>query len=157
MARKNPELKVPENEDAEAEQAAAEVEAAAEKTLQDRIRALEAENKLLKEQRGGGTPFGGKTDYERVQEACKKAAAEGVDPWSVKISVKSPRRPAKEDPWYWLNTNNKSVQIPANDRYFDLALPWAETLVNMIKADWAAQDFQDNLEVFDPVTNPHRT
>ena len=101
-------------------------------------------------------PGARRNDAEMVRKACEEAAKAGVDPWTVKISIRSPRRPGREDPWYWLNVNGHSAQVPADDRYYDLALPLAETLINMLEAEKNAADFQDNLEVYDPVTNPHK-
>lgn len=113
-------------------------------------------DQLRKNSIGGGGDAGGRTDYERVQEACKQAADDGVDAWSVKISVRAPRRPAKEDPFYWFNINERTIQIPATDRYYELPLPFAAALVDLIKAEWYASDYIDSIEEYDPVTNPHR-
>ena len=99
---------------------------------------------------------GAKSDYERVKDACDRAAAEGRNAWDEKISIRAPRRPAKEDPFYWLSVNGQTMQVPANDKYFELALPYADTMVNMIAAEWFANDFADSIEEYDPVTNPHR-
>ena len=70
------------------------------------------------------------------------------------VSIRAPRRPGKEDPWYWLNVNSISVQVPADDKYHDLKLPWAETLINMLEAERYAGEYQDGIEVYDPQTNP---
>lgn len=121
------------------------------------LEALKKENERLKQnsvQAYGAA--GAKSDYERVQEACQKAAEEGADAWGIKISIRAPRRPAKEDPFYWVSVNDRQIQIPANDKYYDLALPFAACLVDMIAAEWMAADFADNIENYDPVTNPHR-
>lgn len=99
---------------------------------------------------------GARSDYERVQDACRKAAEEGADSWNIKISIRAPRRPAKEDPFYWLSVNGRTIQVPANDKYFDLALPFAACLTDMIQAEWFANDYADSIEEYDPVTNPHR-
>ena len=95
-------------------------------------------------------------DAEVVKEATRQAAESGVDPWTVTVNIRSPRRPGREDPWYWLSVNGKSVQIPADDRRYDVKLPWAEALMNSLEAERYAAEFQDNIEVFDPVTNPHK-
>ena len=125
--------------------------------MQAELEKLRKENEQLKKNSiGGGGDGGAKTDYERVQEACQKAAAEGSDGWDIKISVRAPRRPAKEDPFYWFNINGRTIQIPATDRYYDLALPFAAALVDTIRAEWFASDYIDSIEEYDPVTNPHR-
>lgn len=125
--------------------------------LRAELAKMRHENELLRKNSiGGGGDAGGRTDYERVQEACEKAAAEGKDAWDIKISVRAPRRPAKEDPFYWFNINGRTIQIPATDRYYELALPFASALVDMIRAEWFASDYIDSIEEYDPVTNPHR-
>lgn len=125
--------------------------------LKAELEKLRKENEQLKKNSiAAYSTAGSKSDYERVQEAAKKAAEEGLDAWSVKISVRAPRRPAKEDPFYWLSINSKTMQIPANDKYFDLPLPFACGLVDMIQAEWLARDYADSIEEYDPVTNPHR-
>ena len=118
---------------------------------------LKAENESLK--KNSVTAYsaaGAKSDYERVMDACEAAAKEGADAWNIKISVRAPRRPAKEDPNYWLSVNGRSIQILANDRYYDMALPYAACLVEMIAAEWKAADYTDSIENYDPVTNPKR-
>ena len=99
---------------------------------------------------------GAKSDIERVQEACRSAAEKGLDSWEVKISVRAPRRPAKEDPFYWLSVNGRTIQVPANDKYYELPLPFAACLTDMIAAEWLAADYSDSIENYDPVTNPHK-
>lgn len=118
---------------------------------------LKKENEKLKQNSVAAYGLAGaKSDYERVKEACDKAAKEGRDSWQEKISIRAPRRPAKEDPFYWLSVNGQTMQVPANDKYFELPLPYADALVNMIAAEWFANDFADSIEEYDPVTNPHR-
>lgn len=125
--------------------------------LKAELEKLRKENEQLKRNSiAAYSAAGAKSDYERVQEAAKKAAEEGLDAWSVKISVRAPRKPAKEDPFYWLSVNSKTMQIPANDKYFDLPLPFACGLVDLIQAEWFARDYADSIEEYDPVTNPHR-
>ena len=126
-------------------------------TMRAELEALKAENERLKKNSiAAYGAAGAKSDYERVKEACDKAAAEGADGWGIKISIRAPRRPAKEDPFYWLSVNGQSMQVPATDQYFDLPLPYADCLVNMIAAEWFANDFADSIENYDPVTNPKK-
>ena len=93
-------------------------------------------------------------DWDRVQRLAQDAADQGLDPWQIMIAIRVPRRPPKEDPWYWININDRSVQIPANDNVQEMRLPFAETLLGMLRAENRAQDFADSIEVYDPVTNP---
>lgn len=125
--------------------------------LQRKYEALQKENEMLKKNSiGNKSPYGGKSDYERVQDACREAAEAGLDPWKETISIRAPRRPAKEDPFYWLAINGRTMQVPANDKYFELSLPFAECLVNMIHAEYRAADYIESVENYDPVTNPKR-
>lgn len=125
--------------------------------MQKELEALRKENAQLRMNSVAAyTAAGAMSDHERVQEACKKAAEEGADSWNIKISVRAPRRPAKEDPFYWLSINGRTMQVPANDKYFDLPLPFAACLTDMIQAEWMASDYADSIENYDPVTNPHR-
>lgn len=95
------------------------------------------------------------SDKELVRRLAEQAAADGVDPWSIKVKIRVPRRPEKEDPWYWCNVNDLSVQIPANDKVQELKLPWAEVLLGQLKAEDDVRDYTDNVQVYDPLTNPH--
>lgn len=155
-----PALEIPEDEEKELAEESEKLETMTQDALKAELEKMRAENERLKlaaKANATGNPYGGATDWERVHEACDLAAAQGIDPWTIKIGIKAPRRPAKEDPWYWLNVNGRSIQVPANERIFELELPWAQMLVDMIAAEWRASDYQDSIEVFDPVTNPHRT
>ena len=126
-------------------------------SMRAELEALKKENERLKQNSVAAYgAAGAKSDYERVKEACDKAAAEGADAWGIKISIRAPRRPAKEDPFYWLSVNGQTMQVPATDQYFDLPLPYADCLVNMIAAEWFANDYADSIENYDPVTNPKK-
>lgn len=123
------------------------------KAQQAEIEKLKAQIAAMQKAPAGRGP---QDDAAVVRKAAAECAAAGVDPWEVTVNIRAPRRPGKEDPWYWLNVNGRSVQVPADDKYYALKLPWAETLVNSLDAERRAADFQDSLEVFDPVTNPHK-
>ena len=123
--------------------------------LQKDLDAQKKENEELKKNSVySPSPMGGRSDWDRVHDACRQVAENHEDPWSVKISVLSPRIGKGEDA-YWLCINGKSVAIPANDRYFEMALPFAECLVNEIEARYRAADMIDKMEVYDPKENPH--
>ena len=132
-------------------------------TKEEMIHCCENTEKLCKENErlkansvaaSGAT--GAKSDYERVHKLAEENAKSGEDPWGVKISIRAPRRPKKEDPFYWLSINGRTLQVPANDKYFEMALPFAETLVNMVWAENFSNDYIDGIEDYDPVTNPHK-
>ena len=95
-------------------------------------------------------------DFEVVQQKCKEVAEKGLDAWGETVSIRVPARRDSNDKYYWLCVNGRSVQIPANNEYQEMKLPFAEALVNMIRADKHAQSFADEeIQVYDPVTNPH--
>lgn len=114
-----------------------------------------AENEILRRNSvHSSSPMGAESDYERVRRACEEAAAKDVDPWKIKISVLAPRIGKGEDS-YWLCVNGKSIQVPANDRYYELALPFAQCLTDEVRARYRAADFADSIQVYDPKENPH--
>lgn len=95
-------------------------------------------------------------DFKVVQQKSKEAAEKGLDPWGITVSIRVPARRDSNDPYYWLCVNGRSAQIPANNEYQEMKLPFAEALVNMIRAEKHAQNFADEeIQVHDPVTNPH--
>lgn len=101
------------------------------------------------------SPYGSAGDYERVKEASAEAAEKGENPWTIKISVKAPRIGKGEDS-YWLSVNGRTMQVPANEKYFEMALPFAECLVEEIRNRNRAADYVDGIEVYDPETNPRK-
>ena len=116
-----------------------------------------AEIAKLKAQLAGAKPVnrGGKeTDYERVHRIEQETAEAGTDPWTVTVEVLVPHREKTEDPWYWINVNGIIAQIPANDRYQELKLPWACVLVDLLKYEKYSNEYQDSIPNWDPETNP---
>ena len=121
---------------------------------QARLDALQKENEQLKKNSiYSSSPFGGAQDYERVHKACEEAAKAGEDPWEIKISVNAPRI-GKGEESYWLCVNGRSIAVPANNRYYELALPFAQCLVDEIRNRYRAEDYADSIENYDPVTHP---
>jgi len=150
-SKKIPEVKEQEIEEKEPENAVSAEEKVREQ--EEEIRKLKAElEKASAGNRGGRQP---ESDAEKVRRASEEAAAGGENPWNVEVSIRVPRRPGREEPWYWLAVNGQSVQVPADDKYHELKLPWAECLIGLLGAERFAGDYQDSLEVYDPVTNPH--
>lgn len=129
--------------------------------MQKKLAELQAANAKLEKEKAelqknsirSASPFGGGDDWERVHKACADAAEAGLDPWKEKISVKAPRIGKGEDS-YWLSVNGRTMQVPANERYYELALPFAQCLVDEIRNRYSANDFIDSIENYDPVTNP---
>ena len=119
--------------------------------LKRELERLKAENEKLR-RRAGTNPT---EAYRIVKEACEECAKAGRDPWLEKIEIFVPHRSPHEDPWYWININGISAQIPANDTVQELKLPWAEALVSTLRNERLSEEYQDSLEVKDPKNNPH--
>lgn len=162
-SKKNaPALEVPANEDAELGQESEKLAQMAEDSKPNpQMLAMMAEMERLKKENEAlrknsvysPSTEGGASDRERVAKACEEAAKQGQDPWKIKISVQAKRIGKGEDS-YWLCVNTRSIAVPANDRYYDLALPFAQCLVDEIAARTRAEDYADKIEVYDPVLNP---
>ena len=75
----------------------------------------------------------------------------------IHLCVRVPERRDTTEKSYWLCVNGRSVQLPANNQYQEMKLPFAEALMNALKADRFAQQFADTqIQVYDPITNPHK-
>ena len=95
------------------------------------------------------------TDKSRVQEAIKQAIAEGRNLWDVKIPVRARPRQGTTEKHYWMGVNGRFIAVPADDKYYDLALPFAECLVNAMDAEVFVKDYADKIQVYDLISNPH--
>ena len=144
--RKNPET---EQETREGTEPVKETDTA---KLQAEIAALKAELDARK----APAARSAESDFDRVHRMEAECAANGTDPWATEIEVLVPHREKTEDPWYWISVNSQTVQIPANDRYQKMRLPFACVLVDTLAAQRRSIEYQDSLEVFDPETNPHK-
>lgn len=121
--------------------------------MQKKIAELEAK---LAAERARSAGYRAGNDAEVVEKAIQDAIAEGKDPWEVTVSVRVPERRDTNEKSYWFMVNGRSVALPANNQYQEMRLPFAETLMNTLKADKFAQNFADNsIQVYDPITNPH--
>ena len=97
-----------------------------------------------------------KTDKQRVQEAVEKAIKEGKNLWDVKIAVRARPRTGTTEKHYWLGVNGRFLALPADDRYHEMALPYAECLVNAMNAENFVKEYADReIKVHDLITNPH--
>lgn len=122
--------------------------------MQAEIARLKEENETLRKNSvHSSSPYGSGSDRERVAKACQEAAEKNLDPWKIKISVLAQRIGKGEDS-YWLCVNGQSLQVPANDRYYEMALPFAQCMVDEIGARHRAEDYIDSIEVYDPKDNP---
>lgn len=87
------------------------------------------------------------------------AAAEEVTEgsiWDEMVEIYVPRKPRGEDQEYWIAINGRSVYIPANGTVQKIRRPFAEALQNKLEADKIADRTLDEIEVKDPITNPHK-
>lgn len=96
-----------------------------------------------------------RTDKARVQEAIQQAIAEGKNTWDVKIPVRARPRQGTTEKHYWLGVNGRFLAVPADDKYYDLSLPFAECLVNAMDAEIFVKDYADKIQVHDLISNPH--
>ena len=97
-----------------------------------------------------------KTDKQIVQEAIETAIAEKRNLWDVKVPVRSRPRVGTTEKHYWLGVNGRFLALPADDKYYDLALPFAECLVKAMDAERFVSEYADkNIRVYDLITNPH--
>ena len=97
-----------------------------------------------------------KTDKARVNEAIKQALEEGKDLWDVKIPIRARPRQGTTERHYWMGVNGRFLAVPADDKYYELALPFAECLVNAMDAENFVKDYADkNIQVYDLISNPH--
>ena len=94
-------------------------------------------------------------DAEAIRKVAQETAEAGKDPWTVEVEVFVPHRDKGEDRWYWVNINDRSAQIPADDRRQTMKLPFALILTDMLKAKQREEEYIDSIEVYDPKTNPH--
>lgn len=160
QAAQEPEFNMPDMEEAqeqERDNVQQKANASAELAeMKRKMAELERENEQLRKNSVYAPgPYGSDGDYERVKRACKAAAENHDDPWAIKISVLAPRRGKGEDS-YWLGINGRTMQVPADDRYYELALPFAECLVDTIRNERKANDFVDKIPNYDPITNPKK-
>lgn len=118
-----------------------------------RIAELEKQLAAAKKQSEG---YRAGNDYQVVQMAIQECVEAGVDPWTRTVSVRVPERRDTTEKSYWLMINGRSVQLPANNQYQEMKLPFAEALLNSLQADRFAQKFADEqIQVYDPITNPN--
>ena len=94
-------------------------------------------------------------DWKALQEKAKEVAENGIDEWTVDVDIFVPHRDMGEDKWYWIQINDHSAQIPANDARQTMKLPFALILADTLRSKRREEDFQDSVVVYDPNTNPH--
>ena len=125
---------------------------------QQELEKLRAENEKMRAQLAAQKrgPNSRETDFDRVHRLEAEAIKAGKNLWDEKVEIRVPRKSnMSEDPWYWLNVNGRSVQIPANDEIQEMRLPWACHLVDTLQAEKRATEYKNSLKVYDPKVNPH--
>ena len=95
-------------------------------------------------------------DAENARKMAEEAAAKGVDPWTVEVEMFVPHRDPGEDKWFWFSINDRTAQVPANDSRQVMKLPFALVLADTLKAKRREEEYMDNVQVYDPKTNPHQ-
>lgn len=150
--KKNAELKA--QDEMELEQPAGKSEAPTAADKDAEIARLKAQLAAVQQQNAG---YKAGNDAEVVAKAIEETLAAGRDPWNETVSVRVPERSDTTEKSYWLCVNGRTVQLPANNQYQEMKLPFAEALVNALQADRHARHFADNkVQVYDPITNPHK-
>jgi len=152
-SKKTPEPNVQENETQEVLEAA--------KTgdeLLNQAEALRKENERLKAQLAAAkkAPVQRKTDRQVLNEAIAEALAEGKNTWDVKVAIRARPRTGTTEKHYWLGVNGRFLAVPADDKYHEMALPFAECLLNSMDAENFVKEFADReIKVYDLISNPH--
>ena len=129
---------------------------------EDRIAAQAAEIERLRAELAKAKPAqraarpARESDYDRVHRLEAEAIAAGKDMWEEWTEVYVPHRNPTEDPFYWMCINSRPVQFPANDTVQEMRLPYACLLVDVLRNEKRAADYKDSMQVYDPVTNPHK-
>lgn len=96
-------------------------------------------------------------DAETVRMESERCAKEGIDPWTVEVSIRVPERRDCNDKSYWGCINGRPFAVPANNMYQKMKLPFAAVIVGMLEAERKVQAYADNeIQVYDPITNPHQ-
>lgn len=95
-------------------------------------------------------------DAQEARALADKAAKEGTDPWTLDFEMFVPHRDPGEDKWYWLSINDRTAQIPADDSRQVMKLPFALVLADTLKAKRREEAYMDNVQVYDPLSNPHQ-
>ena len=156
-----PVLDNPVDEEAKAEEQRDEAQQMA--NLQAELAALKKENESLKRNSiAAKSDAGSMSDYERVRKLEREGYIQGyvavldaekLDCGFVAFCYIKMRQHSHENA---VQLMAAVQQVPANDKYFEMALPFAETLVNMVWAENFSNDYIDGIEDYDPVTNPHK-
>ena len=136
----------------EQQEVSAEAQIAAQAAEIERLKAELAKNKPAQK---AARPVR-ETDYDRVHRIEAEAIAAGKDLWDVTVEVFVPHRNPTEDPFYWMCINSRPVQFPADDSVQEMRLPYACLLVDVLRNEKRAADYRDSMQVYDPVTNPHK-
>ena len=121
---------------------------------------MQSQQELIKQLQNGPQPqtrakTQSEIDSERIQQIAKEVSEAGKDAWEIEVEIFVPHRDKGEDKWYWLSINDRTAQIPADDRVQKMKLPFALILTDALKAKQREEDFIDNIKVYDPKDNPH--
>lgn len=97
----------------------------------------------------------GVTDRQVADEAMRKCAEEGIDPWTVTVPVRAKIRRDTNEKQYWGAVNGRTYAVPADDQYHEMKLPFALNLLDTMHVDRFVEKFAEkNIQMYDPKTNP---
>ena len=88
-----------------------------------------------------------KKETETVKPEAAKAEEPVIpeDPWDETVEMVVPRRPKGEEQQYYICVNDRRYVIPADGKRQKLPQPVAEVLQASIDAEYAADDFADQM------------
>ena len=89
-----------------------------------------------------------KVENEEQEQLLEQPAEEKEtvqDPWDEKIPVNVPRKPKGQDQQFYVCVNDRRFTVPANGKTQMLPRPVAEILQTAIEAEYAAEEFADNI------------
>lgn len=92
-----------------------------------------------------------KKETETVKPEAAEAPAKAealvtpADPWDETVEMVVPRRPKGEEQQYYICVNDRRYVIPADGKRQKLPQPVAEVLQASIDAEYAADDFADQM------------
>ena len=86
---------------------------------------------------------------EEVQEQLLEQQAEEAEAvksaWDEEVPVVVPRKPKGQDQQFYVCVNDRRFTVPANGKQQMLPRPVAEILQAAIEAEYAAEEFADNI------------
>ncbi len=82
-------------------------------------------------------------EEEIAEQTAEKAAPE--DEWAEEVEVMVPRKRKDDDPQYYVCVNDRRYGFPANGKKQKMPKPIAEILMSSIEAEYAAEEYADEM------------